>query len=436
MFKGKYIAAGIVILSSIYSYGVQKQPRIEYNKGGPDYASVLNKVALQGKDAQDNAASLYLKAFELYRSQPQQMYRLQVWQGWPTEMKDEQRTAIDEWLKANEAAMANLKEAGKMAFFWLTYPKDIPIGTGPLSKYTQVNSLANALCWQAKVKAADGVVGDAFEDVLAAYRFGRHIAASPHTIAEQTTGLSIQTTALWTATQIIAHANPDVAALAEFQKALQIAADSQNFYFDLTAAKLWVSDTIERTFTADGSVSKLQLEAMQQSLSLSPEDLDLWQNLNEAETASMSRRLFAFLDTEIKKMPWQLKKEGTNLTAQIDQLTNDNVLLKYYRPDIGKNIDLPFRCKAQVEAVITICAVKRYAADNRVMPPTLKVLAVSGYIKDEPLDPYRNGPLSYVDVPNNFRLYSWGADFRDNFARPSKWGEGPAGGDEVFWPIP
>jgi NAD(P)-dependent dehydrogenase (short-subunit alcohol dehydrogenase family) len=262
------------------------------------------------------------------------------------------------------------------------------------------------------------------------------IAAPPHTLTEQTTGFTIQTTAMWTATQIIAHANPDAATLAGFQKALQIAHDNQKFYFDLTSARLWVNDAIERTFSASGSVSKLQLDAMQRSLNLSPQDLSRWQSLDKIQTTAKARELFLSLEPEVKKMPWELRSEGINLAAQIDQMTKGNVLLEHYRPDIGNNADLPFRCRAQTEAVITICAVKRYVANNKAIPPTLKVLVVSGFLRAEPLDPYRDGSLSYMDLPNDFRLYSWGADFTDNFARASNWGQGPEGGDEVFWPIP
>jgi hypothetical protein len=436
MFLPKYIAIGISIVISISSYAAQKDVRIQLRSGGPDYASVLNNIAVQGKNEEDNAAPLYTKAFKLYKPEPPQMYRLRLWQGWPSQLPDSQRAIIDDWLKANEPALAKLEEGSKKSFFWLAYPKDIPLGTGPLSTYTQVNSLANAMCWQAKVKAADGVIGDAFEDVLTAYRFGQQIAAPPHTLTEQTTGFTIQTTAMWTATQIIAHANPDAATLAGFQKALQIAHDNQKFYFDLTSARLWVNDAIERTFSASGSVSKLQLDAMQRSLNLSPQDLSRWQSLDKIQTTAKARELFLSLEPEVKKMPWELRSEGINLAAQIDQMTKGNVLLEHYRPDIGNNADLPFRCRAQTEAVITICAVKRYVANNKAIPPTLKVLVVSGFLRAEPLDPYRDGSLSYMDLPNDFRLYSWGADFTDNFARASNWGQGPEGGDEVFWPMP
>ncbi|MDO8301673.1 MAG: hypothetical protein Q7T18_00375, partial [Sedimentisphaerales bacterium] len=193
---------------------------------------------------------------------------------------------------------------------------------------------------------------------------------------------------------------------------------------------------IDRTFTADGGISKHHLDAMLRSLNLSPEDVGRWQNLSQAETSSQSRELFSFLESAVKKMPWELKRDGIDINARIDQLTNSNVLLEHYRPDIRTNFALPFQCRAQVEAVITICAIKRYYAERGTMPPTLKVLQVSGYIKEEPLDPYHAGSLSYLDMPKDFKLYSWGEDSKDNFARPSKWGEGPAGGDEVFWPIP
>jgi hypothetical protein len=436
MFTNKSILLLIIITISISAFAATNNPRIEYNRGGPDYAAVINSLALRGKLAQDNAANLYKQAFELYKAAPAQMSQMQVWQGWPSELKSEQRTVIDEWLKANQPAIAKLTEGSRKSFFWLTYPKGIPLGTGPLSTYTQVNSLASAICWQAKVKAADGVIDDAIEDILTAYRFGQQIAAPPHTLAEQATGLSIQITALWTATQIINRTNPDAATLAAFQKELQIAYDRQNFYFDLAAARLWTNDTIDRTFTADGGVSKLHLDAMQRSLYLSSEDVGRWQNLSEAETSSQARELFSFLELAVKQMPWELRRDGTNIDARIDQLTSGNVLLEHYRPDIRTNFALPFQCRAQVEAVITICAIKRYYTEHNTIPTTLKMLVNGGYIKDEPLDPYHAGSLSCLDMPKDFKLYSWGEDAKDNFARPSKWGEGATGGDEVFWPVP
>ncbi|MDO8301999.1 MAG: hypothetical protein Q7T18_02045, partial [Sedimentisphaerales bacterium] len=249
MFSKKCIAVGILVTISLSAFAATNDPRIEYNRGGPDYAAVINSVAMRGKLEKNNAAELYTKAFELYKAAPSQMSRMQVWQGWPNELKDEQRTAIDEWLAANQPAITKLTEGSRKSFFWLIYPKGIPLGAGPLSTYTQVNSLANAICWQAKVKAADGVIDDAIEDILTVYRFGQQIASPPHTLAEQTTGLSIQATALWTATQIIHRTNPDTTTLAALQKELQIAHDQQHFFFDLAATRLWINDAIDRTFT-------------------------------------------------------------------------------------------------------------------------------------------------------------------------------------------
>jgi hypothetical protein len=434
MLTTKSILLGVAI--TVSAYAVKNDPRIEYNRGGPDYAAVINTKALAGKNAQDNAAELYKQAFDLYKTAPSQVSRLQLWQGWPSELSDEQRTALDEWLTANQPAILKLTEGSRKSFFWLIYPKDIPLGTGPLSTYTQVNSLADALCRQAKIKAADGVIEDAIEDILTAYRFGQQIAAPPHTLAEQSTGLNIQMTTLWTAAQIINRTNPDATTLAELQNTLQTAYDRQKFYFDLAAARLWTNDAIDRAFTADGGVSKLHLDAMQRSLNLSPEDVGRWQSLSQSETESMAQELFAFLEPAVKKMPLELRRDGIDIEARIDQYIGGNVLLEHYRPDIRTNFSLPFRCRAQVEAVITICALKRYYAQRGTMPATLQTLVDSGYLKAVPLDPYHAGSLSYFDMPKDFKLYSWGEDSKDNFARPSKWGEGASGGDEVFWPIP
>jgi hypothetical protein len=57
-----------------------------------------------------------------------------------------------------------------------------------------------------------------------------------------------------------------------------------------------------------------------------------------------------------------------------------------------------------------------------------RVAMVSGYMAQEPQD-----PMTYVPGGQDYKLYSWGADYTDGFGKPSNWGM--SGGDQVFWPV-
>ena len=41
----------------------------------------------------------------------------------------------------------------------------------------------------------------------------------------------------------------------------------------------------------------------------------------------------------------------------------------------------------------------------------------------------------YKRTDESFVLYSFGSDFDDDGGKPSKWGHGDEGGDQVFWPV-
>ena len=66
---------------------------------------------------------------------------------------------------------------------------------------------------------------------------------------------------------------------------------------------------------------------------------------------------------------------------------------------------------------------------------TLQELVEAGSIAEVPQDPYGPGALVYRPTDNDFTLYSLGQDFLDGGGVHSRWGSGPTGGDQVFWPV-
>ncbi len=89
--------------------------------------------------------------------------------------------------------------------------------------------------------------------------------------------------------------------------------------------------------------------------------------------------------------------------------------------------------------MLTVLAIKRYGKDKNAYPASLDELVGAGYLKELPLDPYGDGTLGYKVAGNDFVLYSFGADMKDDGGRlgtkngePFKWSDD---GDWVFWPV-
>ena len=77
----------------------------------------------------------------------------------------------------------------------------------------------------------------------------------------------------------------------------------------------------------------------------------------------------------------------------------------------------------------------RYSAEHNKYPDSLTRLVETGLLRSVPRDPYSDGSLIYKYGAGGFLLYSRGRDFDDDEGVPTQWGQGPEGGDQVFWPI-
>ncbi|MBN2456964.1 MAG: hypothetical protein JXB29_10610 [Sedimentisphaerales bacterium] len=86
-----------------------------------------------------------------------------------------------------------------------------------------------------------------------------------------------------------------------------------------------------------------------------------------------------------------------------------------------------YETTAQTEALVAILATLRYKIDAGRFPETLNELVSSGYLKAVPNDPYSNSSLVYMLTEDGFKLYSVGADFKDD--------DGVVKLDIIYWPV-
>ena len=108
----------------------------------------------------------------------------------------------------------------------------------------------------------------------------------------------------------------------------------------------------------------------------------------------------------------------------------------------GRINQIAYRYKLHTEALITVTALFRYRQDKNLYPKNLEELVTADYMKKLPMDCFSNKPLVYKKADDNFLLYSYGPDCKDDGGKPAyndkgryqMWSEENA--DAIFWPEP
>jgi hypothetical protein len=104
-------------------------------------------------------------------------------------------------------------------------------------------------------------------------------------------------------------------------------------------------------------------------------------------------------------------------------------------PGIIRVYELSIRSAAQRRGTLLILAIFRFKAEKARWPASLSEVKADDILELR-IDPYSERDFHYSIRENEFMLYSIGADGKDNSGRHDpKWGEGPDGGDYVFWPV-
>lgn len=167
----------------------------------------------------------------------------------------------------------------------------------------------------------------------------------------------------------------------------------------------------------------------------------LFTHPNKQQTREMADRYYAFWEKVVRKTPGQLRAEGMDIEEETMKIIKGNILLTALTPALGKVNLISYRCKADVEASLTIIALLRYEQDRGQYPQNLEELITVGYLKQLPMDPYSDKSLIYKRTDDDFMLYSVGRNFEDDGGtvavvdgRPQKWGTKDEG-DIVFWPV-
>jgi len=401
-----------------------------------DYVEIINRMIAPETSEDLNAAPFYKKAFELLVERPDQLKQIDP-KKWMTGLSAEQQAALEKWLRQNSPAFDELKKGADKPHCWFRYEGSSMWEIKP-PHLIKARSLADALCWRARVRAARGEFKGAFADLGLCYRYGMHWSGVKP-VFEQLAGMTITAIANSTAFQVLHNTNAPAEQLKQFQKQIEELTAEFPHTTGFAVEQIVMYDRAQVIFTDYNSgqprISQPQLQKFKAMLNLSDQQMQSFGRVEGPNTIEVVDKVYDYLDRTARKTPWQLHKEKLNVKETVRQMTKDNPLVPIFLPAADRIMELSWRNKAAADALVTTLAVQRYKTDKGQLPDKLDQLITKGYLKNLPNDPYSDKPLIYKKTCDNFTLYSLGADFDDDSAAPGNWGEGQKGGDHLFWPV-
>ena len=414
-----------------------------------DYVQWMNDHVRGGRSDDLNALPYYEQAVELSKEVPREMQYMYVDLP-PEQITDEQWDALEEFLARDAQALDALRQGAAKPYYWNVYKGKTSEGRVPdmaaqvtggfmptLNGYKKLMQKVVFLQipWSLHIGDLEGAVNDS----IVLHRFGRHMHGQGLLI-EQLVSIALESLAHAKTFEIIDNFDISAEKLEYMQKQLEEIYNNE-VIIDLETEKGFLYDFIQCTFTDDGKGSG---RPIRQGLTLAAGDLQsvlkgfVAGYPDRREVTASIDRYFERIGQLANQTPWQLAQAGNN-DAKWNELASNHFLLNPVSPGFRKSTEIAWRVRASRTALLTVLAIKRYEKANKAYPASLEELVKAGYLKELPHDPYGDGPLRYKVVGNDFVLYSFGADMKDDGGRlgtksgkPFKWADD---GDWVFWPV-
>jgi len=422
-----------------------------------NYVAELNRLVKPVADENLNAAPLYERAAVLVRELPDETRILLKTK--PYEADTEQKLLIERWISENEHVLQLIVDASKKPYYWRKYisPEEEYGMMGILLPHlADFRTLAFALCWRAQFNVEQHRFEDAVDDLIACYKFGRHLKGD-NTLIEQLVGIAIERFSAQKTREIMSEHTIDSSVLAMLQQEYEKVTTNEYFAVSFKGDRLFIYDEIQRCFTEDfiggGHISLDAFKRLESIGEISSGDFDLggeflskslhilFNHPNKKQTRQMADRLYNFLEEMTHKSPAQVHAEAINIQKEVEEIAKGNIFLELFIPAVDRIVLIGHRSKVDIQATLAVIAITRYKQDIGNYPDSLQELVNTGYIKELPMDPYSGGPLLYRRTDEGFVLYSVGENFtddggkivRDEQGRVKRW---PDDGDMVFWPVP
>ncbi len=412
-----------------------------------NYVDWLNELVQSGRAESDNARPYYEKATQLYVKMPEWLAKNPI--RWQYDLNDVELNSLSDWLEDNQGAIEALRQGSRRSGYWSEYHSD----ETELSKDLVANAmeilpkfrrLAFTMRWQILYEAYNGDIGKALSDCVALTKFGGHLQGNGLLI-EQLVGIAIEGIANSVTLALLDRVAVPADVLKNTQIELKKQFDTQKPVISMEAEKVFWYDAIQRTFTDDGQGGGRMLARGMAYVVTDDWKKNLWRFLSfnhprRQEVVANVDKYFERYAQILAETPLQLSDETMDDKVWYE-VNISPLILKLQTPAHNRINQLAWRLRTGREALLTVLAVLSYEKEKGRYPTSLDELVVAGFLKELPIDSYSDKPLVYKKTDDNFILYSFGPDFKDDGGVSGKDKKGRAkqwmdNGDTVFWPLP
>ncbi len=380
-------------------------------------------------DPNDDARHDYERARRLFQSIPDELDEIVTQE--PSGWTPQQRDAVCRWIDANTQALEHLARGAGKSYYRPNYRME----KVHLPALAAARSLAFALNARIRLHAVEGREEEMVRDIVTLYRFGTHFGGGK-VLVHQLVGAAICGMTSTTARKPLAHHSFSTHTLDTLRKEFQAFSDADDDVIDFSPERLFCLNEIQKIFTDDGHGHGHAVEAaLEASPGMTAQLKEAFLKLERHETTQSVEAFFERIRIAARKSPWELHDEPNGVTLTLQDLMHQNAFLDVIGPAYVRAMEIGWRAKTELDAVLAVFAAHRYEVEHGRLPESLGELVAAGYLEGVPRDGFGPGPLAYRRIDDSFLLYSYGRDFDDDNGTPSKWGAGEQGGDQVFWPV-
>lgn len=463
--QGAGVLLVLFVVYTIWFVSGKPAPRV-------DYVAVLNRMSRPEIAEADNAWPHYEKAFAALVEPSDELKVLSDFPGSDrlgyrsfAGLPADTRTAILQWVQANERAFQEFATAAAMPYAQRVYVVGSNAREGwvmgvLLPDLPSLRNLARVAICRSRIEVERGDLRQAIDDCLTVAKAGRHQQPG-EILVEQLVGMAMSQLTRLEILGILYTQDLPADELSRLQQELTRLYPGGFPLIDVEGERLGMLDTIQRVFT-DGGPGGGHM-TLWGATELFTNFGDLWAETEhdpgivKVPVWTAMGMVHAGRDDTLAKANWLYDKQAESVKLspcerRLAKTPGTDTLLKTlpkYRyslihilvPAIDRAADLAFRGRALHEGTIVVVALRRHRLEKGGYPASLEELKRAGYIDAVPADPYSDGPLVYRVTGDRFTLYSVGPDFDDDGGTPGKNRKGQPclwnidDGDSVFWPV-
>jgi len=373
-------------------------------------------------------------------------------EGSMTDMCPFVKRAISQCVAENEAAWREFELAGKKSYCYREYVSADPNSQwlmGVLIPHLQeLRGLARLARWRAHVQLEQGDSSGTVDSGLAVIRAGRDLQRFP-TLVEQLVGTAMNSIGHKIILRTIAAEGLSDEALQDLNERLRVLYPDGYPMFDIEFEKLAFHDAIQHVFTdggpGGGHIIPRQLASLSNGSGSEVDTLmELSMGLVHArrnDTVKVVDRLFGQVSEIQELTPFQRRQAGRSTADFLSELSNYRyTLVQILMPALDRIFELGYRSQTEHQGLLTVLALQRWKTDKGSYPTTLDELVTAGLLLEVPKDPFGDGPLTYRRLDDDFTLYCFGTNLKDDNGKPgitrrgniNRWTDN---GDAVLWPV-